>query len=73
MKKIYVKELNMNIYKKEDLDSFYGVSDYLDVSFLNKGNRVFAVEGTTCKYGSFEDLRKEDLKSITDIVQLYFN
>ncbi|MDC4242863.1 hypothetical protein NE398_22390 (plasmid) [Clostridium tertium] len=59
----YIEKINLTIYKVKD--SIYGMSSYLDVDF---DENLVAIKGTTCKYGSFRKLDKNELKKITELV-----
>ncbi|WP_300260785.1 hypothetical protein [Clostridium sp.] len=59
----YIEKINLTIYKVKE--SIYGVSSYLDVDF---DENLVAIKGTTCKYGSFRKLDKDELKNITELV-----
>ena len=41
------------------------MSSYLDVDF---DENLVAIKGTTCKYGYFRKLDKNELKNITELV-----
>ncbi|GAA0068293.1 hypothetical protein UT300002_30780 [Clostridium perfringens] len=51
------------IYKVKD--SIYGMSSYLDVDF---DENLVAIKVTTCKYGYFRKLYKNELKKTTESV-----
>ncbi|EDS79398.1 hypothetical protein ACSXBY_16195 (plasmid) [Clostridium perfringens] len=59
----YIEKINLTIYKVKD--NIYGTSSYLDVDF---NENLVAIKGTTCKYGSFRKLDKDELKNITELV-----
>ena len=59
----YIEKINLTIYKVKD--SIYGMSSYLDVDF---DENLVAIKGTTCKYGYFRKLDKNELKNITELV-----
>lgn len=59
----YIEKINLTIYKVKD--NIYGTSSYLDVDF---NENLVAIKGTTCKYGFFRKLDKDELKNITELV-----
>lgn len=62
----YIEQLGLAIY--EHHGNIYGISDYLDIAFNRNNDNLIAIEGSTCKHGSFRELDREELEEITSIV-----
>ncbi|WP_191621700.1 hypothetical protein [Clostridium perfringens] len=54
MKIKYIEKINLTIYKIKE--NIYGVSDYLDINF---DKNLTALEGTSCRYGYFQNLTNQ--------------